>query len=147
MADFGLAIQLTKQQEKRRSILGTPYWMAPEIINGKDYGAGVDVWALGIMTIEMMEKNPPYMAYPKTKALFLITSQGVPLTHFNNDERWSNAHRDWLKLCLTYDANARPTVWQLADHAFLNGASTPEKFVDKIIKPLGSGGGGKCRNQ
>jgi serine/threonine protein kinase len=59
LADFGLAIELVKGAEKRRSILGTPFWMSPEIINGKDYDDKVDIWAMGVTTIEMMTKNPP----------------------------------------------------------------------------------------
>ncbi len=59
LADFGLAIELVKGAEKRRSVLGTPFWMSPEIINGKDYDDKVDIWAMGVTTIEMMTKNPP----------------------------------------------------------------------------------------
>lgn len=104
IADFGLAIQLTKEHTKRRSILGTPYWMSPEIINGKDYDDRVDIWALGITTIEMMTKNPPYINFPKTKALFLITSQGVPLSHFAN-MNWSPAMKVRGKQCILFSSS------------------------------------------
>lgn len=136
LADFGLAIQLHKGQEKRRSVLGTPYWMSPEIINGRDYDDRVDVWALGITTIEMMEKHPPYISYPKTKALFLITSQGVPLTHFAAMEQWSAVMKDWLAKCLTYDSHKRPNIWQLVDHPFLRNACSTDEFVKRCIVPM-----------
>ncbi len=96
--------------------------MSPEVINGKEYDDRVDIWAMvrkhktlsflkmcmvvfllslmhenkGVTTIEMMNKQPPYSGFPKTKALFLITSQGIPLSHFNTVPKWSAALKDWL---------------------------------------------------
>lgn len=136
LADFGLAIELTTKASKRRSVLGTPFWMSPEIINGKDYDDRVDIWAMGVTTIEMMNKQPPYSGYPKTKALFLITSQGIPLSHMNSQTQWSSAIKDWLAKCLTYDPVARPNIWKLVDHPLLARASTVEQFVKKCIVPM-----------
>ena len=64
VADFGYAAQLTEKQQKRNTVVGTPYWMAPELIRGHDYGPKVDIWSLGIMSIEMAEGDPPYMEFP-----------------------------------------------------------------------------------
>lgn len=136
LADFGLAIELVKGAEKRRSVLGTPFWMSPEIINGKDYDDRVDIWALGVTTIEMMNKTPPYSNYPKTKALFLITSQGVPLSSLASQGKWSPQALDWLAKCLTYDMVKRPNVWTLAEHAFLDTSSSKEDFVRRVIVPM-----------
>lgn len=60
-ADFGLAVQLTPEQSKRRSAVGTTYWMAPEIFTRKPYGPKVDIWSFGIVGIEMVEGAPPYL--------------------------------------------------------------------------------------
>jgi serine/threonine protein kinase len=136
LADFGLAIELVKGAEKRRSVLGTPFWMSPEVINGKDYDDRVDVWALGVTAIEMMTKNPPYSTYPKTKALFLITSQGIPLSHFANQKQWSKAMKDWLGLCLTFDGALRPHIFKLKDHLFMKNAASQEEFVKNCIVPM-----------
>ena len=67
IADFGFAAQLTRQKEKRNTMVGTPYWMAPELIRGDAYDQRVDVWSLGIMVMELCEGDPPYMDHPPLK--------------------------------------------------------------------------------
>jgi serine/threonine protein kinase len=75
IADFGYAAQLTEKKRKRNTIVGTPYWMAPELIRGQSYDVKVDLWSLGIMVMEMAEGEPPYMDFPPLRALFLITTK------------------------------------------------------------------------
>jgi p21-activated kinase 1 len=58
---------LTKLQPKRNSIVGTPYWMAPELIKGQYYDDKVDIWSLGILLVEMAQNNPPYVELPPLK--------------------------------------------------------------------------------
>ncbi len=110
-ADFGYAAQLTKQKDKRNTIVGTPYWMAPELIRGQNYDIKVDIWSTGIMCMEMAEGEPPYMEFPPLRALFLITTKGIP--DLKEPSAWTSDFKDFLQRCLEKEADARPDASDL----------------------------------
>jgi len=132
IADFGYAAQLTQEQQKRHTVVGTPYWMAPELIRGHDYGFKVDIWSLGIMLMEMVEGEPPYMEFPPLRALFLITTKGIP--PLQNADHWSPQLVDFYNKCLEKDVDKRPGAEALLQHPFLQHSCTPEEFAPIIAQ-------------
>jgi len=130
IADFGYAAQLTQKQQKRTTVVGTPYWMAPELIRGHDYGIKVDIWSLGIMVMEMAEGEPPYMEFPPLRALFLITTKGIP--PLKEQHKWSPEFQNFVAQCLTKEVDDRPDAATLLKHPFLKCACKPADFVPVI---------------
>jgi len=129
LADFGVSGQLSDTMAKRQTVIGTPFWMAPEVIQEVGYDVKADLWSLGITAIEMAEGKPPYSNIHPMRAIFMIPSRPPP--KLTEPEKWSKEFNDFVAKCLTKNPEQRAAAADLLKHAFITKAKT-----SLVILPL-----------
>ena len=125
LSDFGHAAQLTQEKKKRHTVVGTPYWMAPELAIGMDYGTSVDIWSLGIVAIELAEGQPPHMGENFRRVLYLIATNESP--KLDDSKKWSSIFHDFVNQCLIKDSELRPGCEALLEHPFITAVKNKSK--------------------
>ncbi|XP_051501831.1 serine/threonine-protein kinase PAK 6-like [Myxocyprinus asiaticus] len=130
LSDFGFCAQISKDIPKRKSLVGTPYWMAPEVISKSPYGTEVDVWSLGIMVVEMVDGEPPYFSETPVAAMKRLRDEPAPTVR--NDNQVSPVLKDFLDRMLMRDPLERASATDLLEHPFLLQASSPQCLVPLV---------------
>jgi len=130
LADFGVAGQLTDTMAKRNTVIGTPFWMAPEVIQEIGYDCVADIWSLGITALEMAEGKPPYGDIHPMRAIFMIPTKPPPT--FKDCDRWSPQFIDFVSRCLVKTPEKRATASQLLRSDFIVSAG-PSTVLTQMI--------------
>lgn len=135
LADFGFATKLTEEVQARQSLVGTTHWMAPEMLMRKGYDMGVDVWALGIVLIEMCDGEPPFWGIDRREVYSRILHDKVTV---KNPEEWSSELNSFLAMVLVKSSKERPPVEAVLEHSFLQVCVRQPRPKDEPIMMRGS---------
>lgn len=139
LGDFGVGVWVGEGREvgKRKSFVGTPCWMAPEVVERKQYNAKADIWSFGITALELAQGHAPYARLPPVKVLMKTLSEEPPtLDRTGGRHKYSKVFEDFIRLCLQKDPNKRPTAERLLKHAFFKHAKPPKYLVGEILSDL-----------
>uniref|UniRef100_A0A8C7FUT6 non-specific serine/threonine protein kinase n=1 Tax=Oncorhynchus kisutch TaxID=8019 RepID=A0A8C7FUT6_ONCKI len=139
LADFGVAAKITATIAKRKSFIGTPYWMAPEVAavekNG-GYNQLCDIWAVGITSIELAELQPPMFDLHPMRALFLMSKSSFQPPKLKDKIKWSTAFHNFVKVSLTKNPKKRPTAEKLLSHLFIDQTGLTRRVAVELLDKM-----------
>ncbi|MED6175260.1 hypothetical protein PIB30_076780 [Stylosanthes scabra] len=140
LADFGVSacmFDAGDRQRSRNTFVGTPCWMAPEVLQpGTGYNFKADIWSFGITALELAHGHAPFSKYPPMKVLLMTIQNAPPGLDYDRDRKFSKSFKEMVAMCLVKDPTKRPTVEKLLKHSFFKQAKPPELSVKKLFADL-----------
>ncbi|KAL1556403.1 non-specific serine/threonine protein kinase [Salvia divinorum] len=140
LADFGVSACMFDRGDRQRSrntFVGTPCWMAPEVLQpGTGYDFKADIWSFGITALELAHGHAPFSKYPPMKVLLMTIQNAPPGLDYDRDKRFSKSFKEMVAMCLVKDQTKRPTAEKLFKHSFFKNAKPPELIVKKLFVDL-----------
>ncbi|GKA92821.1 serine/threonine-protein kinase BLUS1 isoform X1 [Tanacetum coccineum] len=140
LGDFGVSACMFDRGDRQRSrntFVGTPCWMAPEVLQpGSGYDFKADIWSFGITALELAHGHAPFSKYPPMKVLLMTIQNAPPGLDYDRDKRFSKSFKEMVAMCLVKDQTKRPTAEKLLKHSFFKQAKPPEHSVKKLFADL-----------
>ncbi|KAM5571302.1 serine/threonine-protein kinase BLUS1-like [Rosa sericea] len=140
LADFGVSacmFDAGDRQRSRNTFVGTPCWMAPEVLQpGNGYNSKADIWSFGITALELAHGHAPFSKYPPMKVLLMTIQNAPPGLDYDRDKKFSKSFKEMVAMCLVKDQTKRPTAEKLLKHSFFKTAKPPELSLKKLFTDL-----------
>ncbi|XP_050379164.1 serine/threonine-protein kinase BLUS1-like isoform X2 [Argentina anserina] len=140
LADFGVSacmFDAGDRQRSRNTFVGTPCWMAPEVLQpGSGYNSKADIWSFGITALELAHGHAPFSKYPPMKVLLMTIQNAPPGLDYDRDKKFSKSFKEMVAMCLVKDQTKRPTAEKLLKHSFFKTAKPPEISLKKLFTDL-----------
>ncbi|CAB3401123.1 unnamed protein product [Caenorhabditis bovis] len=139
LADFGVSAKLKSDREKRDTFIGTPYWMAPEVMmcetfKDQPYDCKADIWSYGITLIEMAQMEPPHSDVSPMRVLIKV--QKSPPPTLDENSHWSSSFRNFLKKCLVKQPVERLSASELLEEKWLSNATSEKKSILMLLAEM-----------
>ncbi|CAN6304556.1 unnamed protein product [Urochloa humidicola] len=140
LGDFGVSACMFDRGDRQRSrntFVGTPCWMAPEVLQpGTGYNFKADIWSFGITALELAHGHAPFSKYPPMKVLLMTLQNAPPGLDYERDKRFSKSFKEMVAMCLVKDQTKRPSAEKLLKHSFFKNAKPPELTIKSILSDL-----------
>ncbi|XP_058104898.1 serine/threonine-protein kinase BLUS1-like isoform X4 [Magnolia sinica] len=140
LGDFGVSACMFDKGDRQRSrntFVGTPCWMAPEVLQpGSGYDFKADIWSFGITSLELAHGHAPFSKYPPMKVLLMTIQNAPPGLDYDRDKKFSKSFKEMVAMCLVKDQTKRPTAEKLLKHSFFKNAKPPELSVKSLLAGL-----------